>query len=457
MYKTSGLNFNIHNKNLIDPTSTPSNSDSLISQLPKEILSHVFSFLPLPALVQCSCVNRSWKQFLQPENPLWKSKYEQDVIDDFTSLVAQNVLTWKKVHFYARLSNFIARSVQTKYCNDKFRRQENPEFRFSLNPYVVIRPFVKHGNYSFSICDSTNIKIRKEEESELTILQGEQGKMIVNLLVKGDILFAIRQDGIIVLWNYKKKEKVREIETTYAKTYKNPTQIFYDGPNSCYVRNGILVIKYNGYKGFDGSFTEQALEIIPYSNPENSQLIPLFLESKRMIIEKNKLFILASTSVWIWDFSTTKKDSIEIEIDMLDRILDMTIDGNILYVNSCDKLHIIDLVTKQQRKFYLPSGVNTYCHIEVIGNLFFGFFSSMNKDTSDQLGMINLNTMELIKTCSFNANSHNPISELIETAKENFELKSLIQKDLKKTDPSSSKIFKLKQLFKNLKNFGPKS
>lgn len=376
------MNKKIENSNInnFGPVAIETVPPSPMSQLPDELLLHIFSFLLPEELGKCALISRTWQRVSQ-DNLLWKSKYDPDVIDDFSSVVKQNILIWKEVRLYARLSKLMARSMEYRYHRDNFIILENPELKNVFPSLAILKNFVRYGDYSFSVSHTTDVKIYKKGEIEPTILPGEKDMTLIYLEVEGDYLFALRRDGMIIQWNYKTKEKINKIETAYTKKHPSLNELIsenYFSLNGCCVKNGLLVLKYG----------MEVVEIIPYATPEKSQVIedpslpPSFLNQHRITIENDRIFILGRKDIWIWDLLTNKRDSlIKVNMDSSHLIFDIALEKQFIYAfDTAGDLHIVNLTTKTQNKFSLPSDY-TSSRIAVIGNLLCGYDSEKRSIT----------------------------------------------------------------------------
>jgi hypothetical protein len=348
-----------------------------LEKMPPEILARIFSLLPGLDLASCSSVSHLCNQVTHGD-VLLKSKYSQDVVEDFTPLVEEGYLSWKEVPRYARFSSFLARVLQEHYCTDKFIGQENPQFytQFSDSdaewPTICMpTPFVKYGNMRFSICNLTDIKLQKKGEIQSTILRGEENKTIVFLAVERNHLFALRQDGMIIEWDHREGKITDKIETAYTRRHPSlggevRRGKFYS--NGCFlVQNGFIVLKY-------GAGSTHVLEIIPCSNKERSQIIEdVDINSTcNLLIDKGKLFILNRMGICVYNISKVKKEYLfKLDINSVRYIRDIVIDKNIIYANDdLNNVHVIDASSGKEIKTCLfPQLV---LKIEVIGNLLFG-------------------------------------------------------------------------------------
>ncbi len=306
---------------------------------------------------------------------------------------------------------------------DRYIRQSS-KWNFALNKDQKLngmltseRPkfSVRYGKYDFFIC-SIDIEVHKGE-SQPTLLSGENEKKIANLVVEGNHLFALREDGMIIQWDYKTGKQVQQIQTAFAKEKSEVREIFntwkqrlgfdvfvYVG-ECLNIKNGKLIIIYK-----NASY----LEIISYDNPEKSLLIktpddignPFYIFS-----QEEKVFVLGNKGgILIQDLSNNQQFVIKVNKKCYNELITrIIVDKQFLYAHSSENIYIINPKTKKQICIIDKSSFE----IGIIDNLCFEY-----KDKSknvDKFVVMNLNKNEIIKSIDFNHNFPAPdVSILIE-------------------------------------------
>ena len=362
------------------------------NQYSTDLLLNIFTPLSTVDLVNCSRVCSLWHSVIQQHKVLCRN--QNDIVDDFGKLVENKVLNWNELVSYAPLSNLFTRVMETE--NIEFRiKRNNPGLKTNNFTYCMPKAFTRNGNYQFAIFNITDIEIYKSGDDEAVFfLKGEDKKMIACLEVEGDYLFALRNDGVIVQWDYKKQEEKLRIETLYAKKDPRVTAIlgFFYGKNSFYVKNGSIYIRYRN---------TDLIEIIPYEKPEEAQLFESekLIKAdgeKRMIVSKDAIFELGIYEISSLNLLTKEKCSILRSSPNL--IHDFAIYKNAIYAfdDAC-QLTAVDISSGQKKKFnfsYYHKNLRDLENIEVIGNLFFGL-------VNDQMHIFDLTSEEFLETIPF--------------------------------------------------------
>lgn len=387
-----------------------------ISKVPTDVLYHIFSFLSFSDRLACSRVDKKWQKLFQSDK-LWESK-NSSLIERVTFLVERKLITWKEVHLYAPISDFLESCIQRQVHETDFIRKENPRLQPSS---ISDSYFVTYGNYSFSIFQKNRIKIHEKGKTEPIILDGQKKTSLIYLAVEGENLFALDEEGEINQWNYQKKTESKRIATAYTKksySFNNK-----DIKASLYVKNEQLILHYKfGYINFD--FDTSALEFISYAHPEQSCLIENALVSYPLqtILEKNKLFIVGQHQVGVWNLTTREREFLGSFTMNLNRcIKSVSLDKNFLYaVDDAQQIYVMDLKAKKERRMTLPEKYSENLKITVIHNLLFGF------DLESHLIIIfDLNKKALISKIPLKQSFHvesNLIEKIVKKAKENLHL-----------------------------------
>lgn len=356
------------NTNSINSFNSYIQKKATIHRLPFELIISIFSSLPMENVLKCAQVCQLWGRIIESK----KLAYPRDIVDDFKFLVDEEFLSWEEVPSYIRISNFMDKVIF--WGNELLKPQS-----VVLNPeYKTPQPYARFGNYSFSICNVVDIQVHKKGEKESPILLGKNEIPVICLSVEGAYLFALRQDGMIIQWNYEEGKLVNEIETSYKK---DRTSINIVGSDFCcgfhVRRDGVIFI---GYKS-----PANMIEVIS-TRAKRTGYLPLFDVFDGLTLEKDRIFIRYKAAIGVVcfpekKFRFQKTTCIELEMRLPCTILDMVVNNDILYAfntswerdmyNSFGELHIIDLTTHKKDTRVLE-GWQTVRKIQVIENLLFG-------------------------------------------------------------------------------------
>ncbi len=456
----------------MDPTTPINNSsivnqgvaykETLIAKLPRDVLLQIFGLLSGMDLSRCMRVCCEWKN-LSGRDDLWKASLFNsqrfDVIDDFSSLVADRVLTWKEAVRFSPLTDFFAKIFSEEKGTDHLIKSKNIELKNIEYAHLYIpRSFIRYGNLTFTVIDSSNVEMKKNGEGKIEILEGKKGVRLTHLAVEGEFLFTLRTDGVIVQWDYQKRKIVQEIETAFAKgdsgfdlmKYKMDYAKLYVGLDdtlcgngSFEVKNGFIVLKYP-------SHVIHECEIFNYANANESQLVTDKSNPVRLLIKNNKLFILKRCDVNVLDLITKEfQPSLEIKIDPTYFIYDIDVEKNILCASTCTGIILlIDTITGNEIKSYSFNNIYHHCwrYVTMMGNLFIGF-----SDTRE-VTLIDLNDgqiiSEIVNFFDFEDNTLNPVAftRLIKNIKANLSELKQMEEEPQQTILINVNLSELKQM-----------
>lgn len=153
--------------------------DSRIAKLPKVILLKIFSILSGMDLTSCMRVCTEWNNLTSREE-FWRARllnsHRYDVIDDFSPLVAKGVLTWKEVVHFSPLTDLFAdnffQKVEAGEKADILIVSRNKELEnIQFSSLYMPRHFIRHGNLTFTIVDSSNVEIKRKGKYGVEILK----------------------------------------------------------------------------------------------------------------------------------------------------------------------------------------------------------------------------------------------------------------------------------------------
>lgn len=303
-------------------------------QVPDEIFNVIFEFLPLSDLEQCSRVSSIWNQILHASH-VWKFHFTPNVIDDFMPLVNDKVLSWREVREFKAFSRLLAKIEESQYVGGKrWRLEENPQLKNVDLVRLMPKAFVKYGDFKFFINQSEDIKIIWKGEVK-GVLKGEKGKILRYLCVDKEALFALQADGLIVHWDYKKKEIVRKIPTSYYK--KDPELMKQIEDHFCHhdsfhVENDYIVIKY--------SSQNSVLEAISCSDLNNRRLIATSGYPKQVVGEN--LILLNSNGLSMVNLVTREIQQLINNGEHEPTLYDVAMHKSTFCVLKAKHLHLVD-------------------------------------------------------------------------------------------------------------------
>ncbi len=364
---------------------------------------------------------------------LWRARllnsHRYDVMDDFSPLVAEKVLTWREVVRFSPLTDLFAKVFIREMLSDRKIKSRNKELEnIGLPVHYIPRSCIRYGNLTFTVIDSSDVEIKTSGNKDIKVLQGKKGIRLTHLVVEGEFLFTLRTDGIIVQWNYLKGEIVKEIKTTFAlgeplfdQWKKQRLREFRGiddtlcGHDSFEVKDGFIVIQYP--RGVD------QCEIINYADANESLLFTNKSTPTRLLIKHNKLYILKTHSVIAFDLTKEPTQTFDIKLDPTYFTRDIVTEKNILCASSCfGKILVLDTFTAKEIKSFKFTGINSnsWLHMTMIGNLFIGF------SEKKEMTVIDLNTQQILDNIPdffhFETNIINPIAftRLINICKPNL-------------------------------------
>lgn len=343
-----------------------------INCIPDELLIYIFSFLNQKELqenVRLTC--RKFK-ILAEDNTLWKNIIDKkdylSALDDFESLVEEDFMKWYEVFHFRTLS-------------DLFSQVFNGNFRSCFKDYphsevCECRKYRRYGNTRFEIHNDFDIEMRvKDIEGEIVFKDNEK-KPWIALDVEGRFLFALREDGVVIQWDYLIRRVVRKIESSDDK----------NDLMSIIVKDGYIKV---GYYPTDPYKRRVCAELFSYRKPEYHSSIDL--EGCFGITMKNHL-------IYIFKILPNFKSQIEVhnlESQEIVRIIQpkyldtktLNIQNDILCgTTPCGSVYLIDQKKNKEIRYrdFNPSKKNTslggllingitWGHTAMIGNLLLGY------------------------------------------------------------------------------------
>ncbi|MFW9874900.1 MAG: F-box protein, partial [Candidatus Thorarchaeota archaeon] len=381
-----------------------------INLIPPEIWMKIFSFLSALEIGNMSLVCHEWKDITEHQHIFkWRilNYYGQNVIDNFVPLIVSQKITWKEVPQYHDLAGFISRILEKQFITSKIIKSDNPKI-YKNGKFFIPQNFISHGKYNFSICNLFDVKITKIDSNKEIILKGDNKNRLTHIVIENNFLFCFRTDGMIIQWDYKKCKIIKEIQSEYVKKNKKLAKARkaieersnFQGLDetiamwreSFHVQDGYIVIKY-------GSGLDNILEIVPYTNPDQNQLIedPDIYGGVKMHINQGKLYFVGMTKIFVFDLKKKRKLPL-IKINVGSHpINDSCIQKNIIYTTDTDKkVHVIDVKKyKEIQKYSLPECFCSLSPITVAKNILFGFGHSYSMDF-DYIKVFDLNKKKQI-------------------------------------------------------------
>lgn len=363
-------------------------------EVPEEIVTSVCEYLEPKDLKKCEYVNSFWKKATQNES-IWKLQYPQNVKDYCAPLIEKKIIFHRDICEFKEFPQFLDRIKESFYNRDKeWLEKENPHLDNVLlfdgvryPELILTKGFVSYGNCEFSIQNSINIKLKNGEKE--SILMGEEGKTLSHLCVTDDILYVLRQDGLIISWDYKNEKSIGCVETAYyqknEKVLKEIAKSIFKVPETLDVQNGYIVVKH-------GNNQCKVLEMISCSNLNSRRLfIDNAINMGRIHVIGNSCYLQTFINrVSFWDFTTGNRDSVELfKSTNGPNLTDVAIKGATFY--GCDTSKNLYVGSKKQISKYKTSMEIKI--VTVVSGLIFGF------DSKGHINVINQNgkTLEIVE------------------------------------------------------------
>jgi hypothetical protein len=328
-----------------------------------DTLGPIFSFLSLTDFNKTSLVCKTWELVA---NNCWKNllayKSTKDrFVENFSSYVADESMTWKEAYRYANLSLLFTKILAKNFSQGSYAAAENPALQNEQFPSVRIpQPWVCFGNTILSIFNSCDVKIQKKGEVEFKIFKGEDGKMLTHLAVENEFLFALRNDGYIVQYHLTTGEQ-NKIPTSWVLGQNNIQDRAFKVSGPFHVEGGYMIFKH----------LLGGLEILPYGHVKKGQVVvnhdlPF---PHHILVVQEKLYILGRNEVFIWDLSKNERvTNLPIPMSPSHFAYDIALAHNRFFVTENKAFHIIHPETAMSVK---NASKNLY-EIVVVGNLLFG-------------------------------------------------------------------------------------
>ncbi len=305
--------------------------------------SHIFSFLPFSDLNRPYLVCKIWDQFVQARWEAFLHKLTRyRFVETFSSDIAEKSMTWKEAYRYSELARLLSRTLDR-----------------NLPP----KPRVTYGNSTYTISDSTDVKIQKRGESEFKVLKGGSGKGLIHLAVENEFLFALRKDGYIVQYDLTSGEQ-SIIPTSWALSKNNTPVPQETRVSHFHVEGGYMIIKYT-------SAQTRTAETIPYRNPDQravrtndavTLVRPILVKQKMLYtLWKNKIFILDL-------FNNKEINNLQFTDTLNYNSREFAQSHDILFLAGDEAVLMIDPITGKGLKKYNE----VFKEIAIIDNLLFG-------------------------------------------------------------------------------------
>lgn len=375
----------------------------------RDIVRLIFSRLTTEDLLRCALVCKKWHQNVRRVD-LIPVDISPAVLEDFKSLLVQNVIRNLELSQFSKISSFLTRiSVQELNQNDRLIKQHNPNLSARHVTCEMPQTFAQMGNYRFTVCDL--YKIRVEHEGKTYQLEEPSQRQLAFIAVEKQFIFGLTNTGHLIQWDFLKGHVVAEFDTAYSTGHDSLTDLINDTSqwhtHRCFlVQNGYVVIKY-------GFAMTRVLELIPYQNLKAREVIilPWDCYPKQMVIRDQRLYILNRGYVVTIRLTPDKIDrfeSIQIDIDNTYFLWDMSIQKNILFCNGCNNMfYMVDLRTKKEIGRFKISGNSS---IMVMDNLIIGFYSPYGES---KIQLYDINTEKLLTTIPFDNNALSSLIDLI--------------------------------------------
>ena len=358
-----------------DPTSlkkfkaTPFNDnqaelEGYLSQVPHEIIFKIFQFLSPLDLLKADLTNKVWhafsREFLQKNNLLKKLRFFLDSV----SMV-------EEIHY----------------------------------------PKIKYANFTFSIGNGGDITVSSPTGN--TILENCKNCPIHTLKATHQWIFALREDGLILQFDYLNKKLVKTIDTFFSKQQSTLPSFSKNNLAKCqlHIIEDRLILSYNVlFK------SESYIEIISYNTCSPNKRFNLSIVTLlKASLSKNHLYLIGENSIWSLEKSLDNPQLL-LSLDSLgfnpprrpsltgfaahssrsDRVRDLCISEKQVYILSARNITIYDFENKT--RITHPNSYN-FAKIEVIHQLLLGY------PRSSAISVLNLSDMQLVAKFPFHSSA----------------------------------------------------
>ncbi len=381
----------------------------VVPVLPRDVFLMIFSLLSFRDLSRCMRVCRAWKD-LTNDDKFWKKVFfrcsVENAIDDFQPLVNEGIVTWKEAFRFSKISSLFAKIFEVACTSDSKIIPRDMLIEDVTSPiwYHIPKFMIRHGNLDFTIVNSIDVRMINIKTKEVQILKGESDARLTHLAVDRGFVFTLRTDGVVVQWDYRKKEIVQIIESSYAQkdsrfdnlrlylariseTLKVQEAIC---DRKCFeVNNGYIFLKYR-------TFNERYEEVIPYLNVGQRNVIDL--PRKNLFFTE---FYKKNNFLFTWQNGKLIRCNF-LKDEQLRTVLlneswcfsDLDVEQNILCTLGSDgRMKLLDL-SSGKSSFRSGEGYSYYSYFTkftVIGNLCIG----VKDNGSKELFILDLNTGHL--------------------------------------------------------------
>lgn len=373
--------------------------DLSILNLPTELFTEIFLYLCPSEICNYSMV---CKDFYKAANTpyLWKEISKRDrvhhyIIGHFKELLDKEFISWKWSYLCSGLSQSLNDNISQRI----------------YYPYTSDIEILEKNGDSYIYIGENFRDITVEKNGKTRVLKGDENIKICYLLSDKNDLFSFREDGKIVMWDLKKGEIIKIIDSIISmkdfKSFKKKNSALNNYTNNvnknikmpknyknfC-VKDGYIVIT---YAVFNGEHIEgRIIEVIPYFNLKERYCINIdgfdYLVIYKNMIKEKKLYLLTHKKIIIFDL--VKLEEREIKFRIGSEFYDMDISDGIICITAEEGVFILDEkkgeVLKNYRKADFLKGP-----IKMIRNILL-FYNGY--------GIFNLNTGKFInkvKTDSF--------------------------------------------------------
>lgn len=372
---------------------------------PYELIGNIFSYLVPKEIDKCSRVCKFWNKTANKEY-IWKEIAERggfyEVIQSFFEKLKKTTdRIVKEICSYSGLFPFIDRIVKEDIIRDKIFNKDN-----ELEEKLEVK-----GYRTFYVKNFKDIIVENKGIIEKT-LKGSEKDEIFKLLLDKNYLFSFKRDGKIVMWNYKKGEIIKTIDTIASDAKKNLESIkkklgirddngfnklLQGEGRDIYVNDGYIVIKHKYSYGPKQDFI---IEIIPYLKIEKKNIFKIkdvknndFL-CKILAEEKKELYTLVDKKIVIFDLVKSERKEIKLNKVLEEyRCEGIHLDKNfIILIFENNDYFIID---KKTEKIFKGGKLEEYLFIgstKNINNILF-----FNRNGFSKFYIFNMRTNKTIK------------------------------------------------------------
>ncbi len=370
---------------------TPSSCGQTTCQLPDEVIAHIFSYLPIKDVRRCALVSRRFRN-ISDDNVINRNLFinanGKSAAEDFCHVVNSQIITWKEACKYSEIASFFS-SIEKKEC-------------------------VRKGNYKFSICGNT-IKIQSPEKE--SILDLEDGYIITHIDADDNFLFVMRNDWVIVKFDYRKSQIVGYVNSAFSK---RDTQLDFQGYvggnpvcNDFCVNEGYIVIRYN-------HSLDNAFELIPINDPEKNTLFGK-VKIVDFVVKNNDVYFLYHNYIEVINIINGTRKRVYLPINSYNPEMKLNIIGDFCLISVSSRNLIYAINLKNPDQYFCLSCSLDIENLSIQGNLILLYgYNTASEANEKSIIIIDIYTGDIVKKFdNISTFDHELFNELVKVVHNN--------------------------------------